>query len=84
MADAYDHLIAVQQAHVAELMAMPHVVGVGIGLAQRAGQLTDQVAIVVLVDEKLPRAQLAGDAIIPAELDGVRVDVQQVGTPTAQ
>lgn len=70
----------VQARYVDYLMRKPHVVGVGVGFARRGGETTRDVALVVMVDEKVPEAQLAPDELIPAELDGVPVDVQQTGT----
>lgn len=68
------------QAKVAEdLMNLPHVVGVGIGIAQKNGVYTGEIAVVVMVDEKLPAAQLADEDLIPEEIDGIRIDVQQTG-----
>jgi len=69
------------QAKVAEdLMNLPHVVGVGIGIAQKDGAYTGEICVVVMVDEKLPTAQLAEEALIPTEIDGIRIDVQQTGS----
>jgi hypothetical protein len=39
---------------------------------------------VVLVTQKLPEAALAPKDVIPAEIEGVPVDVQEVGTIKAQ
>lgn len=69
----------VQAKYADILMSKPHVVGLGVGYAQKDGQTTPEVAIVVMVDEKLPRAQLAYEDLIPSQLDGIRVDVQQTG-----
>jgi hypothetical protein len=76
----YAKAVAVQQAHEAELMRKANVVGVGVGLRQRAGKHTREVALVVMVREKVPRSQLDPADVIPAEIDGVPVDVQEVGT----
>ena len=70
---------AVKARHERELMRKRNVVGVGVGFQKRAGQMTDVVCIVVSVREKLPRDQLAAKDVIPAELDGVPVDVQATG-----
>jgi hypothetical protein len=43
-----------------------------------------KLAIVVLVRRKLPRAQLMPEDIVPAEIEGVPVDVQEVGEIRAQ
>lgn len=74
---------AVQAEHADKLLEMANVVGVGIGLRQRGGEYTDEVCLVVMVDQKLPVAQLASEDVIPDTLDGVPVDVQETGTFTA-
>jgi hypothetical protein len=73
----------VQAKYADILMSKPHVVGVGVGFAQQNGERTPTVALVVMVDEKIPLAQLALDDVIPSQLDGVRVDVQSTGGFTA-
>jgi hypothetical protein len=75
---------AVKAAHEAELMAKANVVGVGIGFRQQQKNRTDEVVLVVMVEKKLPRAQLALDDIIPGLIDGVPVDVQESGRITPQ
>jgi hypothetical protein len=37
-----------------------------------------------MVKQKLPREQLSADDILPTEIDGVPVDVQEVGVIRAQ
>ncbi len=65
------------------LLSKPNVVGVGVGFAHKNGQPTREVALVVMVEQKLPLAQLAPEDVIPSELDGVRVDVQATGSFSA-
>lgn len=74
-----ERLKAIKDAHEAELLRKPNVVGVGIGLRQRDGEITGEPAIVVSVTEKVPFSQLAPDDAIPRELEGIPVDVQAVG-----
>jgi hypothetical protein len=69
----------VQAKYVEELMLVPHVVGVGIGMRQRNGEYTDEMCLVVMVDEKMPIAQLDAESILPTELEGVGIDVQETG-----
>ena len=69
----------VQSKYIDELMLIPHVVGVGIGMRQRNGDYTDEMCLVVMVDKKLPIAQLDTASILPTELDGVGIDVQETG-----
>lgn len=75
---------AVQARHEQDLLKKAHVVGVGVGLSKKAGQLTQQVCLIVMVDKKVPLSQLAPEDRIPAELDGVCTDVQETGMFTAQ
>ena len=75
----YERLRDVKNSHEADLMGKANVVGVGIGLRQRAGQSTGEPAIVVSVTHKIPPALVEPDDVIPSELDGVPVDVQEIG-----
>ena len=74
----------VQAKYADLLMSKTNVVGVGVGFAHENGAATSEVAVVVMVDQKVPVAQLAAQDQIPAQLDGVRVDVQQTGGFSAQ
>ena len=70
---------AVKQTYESQLMRLANVVGVGIGFRTCQGVRTDDPALVVLVSRKLPPELLSPQERIPAELDGVPVDVQEVG-----
>lgn len=76
---ALERAQAVKAAHEAELLAMPNVVGVGIGLQHKEGRRTDEIGLVVMVDHKLPDALLRPEERLPEEIDGVPVDVKEVG-----
>jgi hypothetical protein len=65
--------------HLPALLARPNVVGVGVGLRQRGGRTQDEVCVVALVRRKRPPTALAPEALVPAELEGVPVDVLEVG-----
>lgn len=73
----------VRQAHEAELLRMTNVVGVGVGLRTRGGRRQREVALVVMVRQKVPRAMLAEADVLPVEIDGVPVDVVEVGDISA-
>lgn len=64
-------------------MKFPNVVGVAVGKAKKGGKPTQDMALVVLVEKKMPCEELPPDKCLPTELDGVRVDVQEVGKITA-
>jgi hypothetical protein len=74
---------AVQQRHQDFLLSIPHVVGIGIGFATAAGSPTQELSLVVMVDQKLPDDALPPEYRIPKEIEGVRVDVQETGAFTA-
>lgn len=69
----------VRQAHEADLMGRANVVGVGVGLRTRGGRREREVAIVVMVRQKMPRTTLAERDVLPGQIDGVPVDVVEVG-----
>jgi len=57
------------------LLAKPNVVGVAVGRKNQSGEL----AVVTLVEQKLPLAALSADAIVPKQVDGVVTDVVEIG-----
>jgi len=69
----------IKDKYVSYLFKFEGVVGVGIGRKTIAGEETDQLAIVVDVVRKLPENQLKKEEIIPKSLEGVPVDVREVG-----
>ncbi len=81
-ADAQDTMAriqAVREIHASKLMSKANVVGVGTGLRHRAGRPTDEASLVVMVSKKLPPSKLSPEDMIPAQIEGVPVDVQEVG-----
>lgn len=77
--DDLQQISAVQARHANALLNYANVVGVGIGIAKKDGQITNEMALVVMVSQKLPVAQLASEDVLPHQLEGVRVDVQETG-----
>ena len=75
----YDQIKRVKDQYIEILMAKAHVVGVGIGFAERGGIRTEEMSLIVMVDRKLPAEALGPDDVIPSEIEGVKVDVQMVG-----
>jgi hypothetical protein len=84
MSASYEQAQAVKRAHEAELLRKANVVGVGVGLRHQGGERTDEIAIVVMVRQKMPHHELSPEDRIPRAIDGVPVDVQAVGDITAQ
>jgi hypothetical protein len=60
---------------------MANVVGVGVGYRGGARQ---ELALVVMVKQKLPRAQLREEDLLPQEIEGIPVEVRVVGELRAQ
>jgi hypothetical protein len=69
----------VKARYEARLLQKANVVGVGVGFRERGGKLTEEVALVVNVTHKLPQQQLAPQDRIPNEIEGVPVDVREIG-----
>ncbi len=81
---SFERIKAVKRAYEPMLLTKPNVVGVGIGYRVTRGQETDTAAIVVMVSRKFPANQLSPDALIPSTIEGVPVDVQEIGALHAQ
>ncbi len=77
--ESYQKVMAVKEKHEEEILQKANVMGVGVGLRMRAGEPTDEVVLVVMVTRKVPRAQLAPEDFVPSEIEGVPVDIQEVG-----
>ena len=84
MDDEYQKILAVKKAKESELLKKAYVVGVGIGFRKQGGVKTGEMALVVMVRKKMPMQQLSAKDRVPATLDGVPVDVQEVGELKAQ
>ncbi len=74
----------VKQTHKRMLLAKPNVIGVGIGFRIKGGKHTEHIGIVVMVSQKLPASQLKASELIPPEIEGIPVDVQERGEIHAQ
>lgn len=75
-------LLDVRTRHESELMRYPNVVGVADGVRMRGGKPTGEPAIVVYVERKVPRQDLPERDLIPAEIEGIPVDVVETGRIT--
>ena len=83
LAAATNRILAVKQVYEDELLTKPNVVGVAIGYSQIGGQTTDKLALVVLVTNKVPQTTLKPEDQIPISIEGIPIDVQEVGEITA-
>lgn len=69
----------VKQAYEEDLLRRANVIGVGIGYRHRQGEPTSEAALIVMVRRKVPRAELAPEDVIPRSIEGVPVDVREMG-----
>ncbi|NOR88708.1 MAG: hypothetical protein GQ524_00490 [Anaerolineales bacterium] len=77
--ESYQKAMVVKEKHEEALLNKANVMGVGVGLRMRAGELTDEVVLVVMVTRKVHRAQLAPEDFVPSEIEDVPVDIQEIG-----
>jgi len=74
---------AVKEAYTDFLMSKPNVVGVGLGLHKAEGQRTGQIGLVVMVSRKVAKEMQRPEEMIPEQIDGVPVEVREVGEMNA-
>jgi hypothetical protein len=79
-----DQAIMAQAVHEEALLSKRNVVGVAVGYKNQEGATNGDVAVVVLVEQKLPLAALSVGDLVPRELEGMRTDVVEVGFLRAQ
>lgn len=80
----FNQMLEAQQRFQFELLAKSGVVGVAIGYREVRGEITDEMSLVALVQQKMPIEALTADDLVPREVDGVPVDVFEVGYIQAQ
>jgi hypothetical protein len=78
-----ERILAVKRIHEDDLLSKANVVGVAIGFRQKDGQPTESLALVVMVSSKVPQRTLSPEDQIPVSLDGIAVDVQEIGEISA-
>lgn len=74
-----EEIRAVKDRHGESLLEKKNVVGMGIGYKEVEGQETGLLSLVVMVRKKESRSQLDATELIPSEIEGVPVDVKEVG-----
>lgn len=71
--------LSIKQQNLRHLISRRNVVGVGVGYKETSDGLTDELAVLVNVAQKIPKAQLAESDLVPKMLDGVKTDVIETG-----
>jgi len=81
LARRQQQLQEVYDAAKAQLMQIPGVVGVGIGIKETGGELTGEIVFRVYVMEKKDLSELPPEHVIPDEIMGFKTDVLKVYQP---
>lgn len=76
---AFENARLAKEKFGAELLEMKNVIGIGIGLRQKDGEVTDEVVLVIMVKQKVSSNELRPEDQLPQEIGGVPVDVQEIG-----
>lgn len=76
-----NRVLAVKKASQARLLAIPGVNAVGVGGKIVGGRSTAEPAIMVFLTEKKGLADLAPHEVVPADIEGVKTDVVELGAP---
>lgn len=74
-----ERILAALHAGQGALFSRPNVVGVGVGYKEKGGLDTGRLALVVLVEKKLPREALSPQSLVPETIAEVQTDVIEVG-----
>ncbi len=78
-AELEGRIAAVRAASETALMQYPNVVGIADGIRMRGGAATGERALIVYVQRKVPEDQLPEGAVLPKQIDGIPVDVVEIG-----
>lgn len=70
---------AVKEAYESSLLSKANVVGVGIGPVEKGQPQKGSIGLIVMVREKLPAFMLSPGDLIPDEIEGISVEVKEVG-----
>ena len=74
-----EKILAVKKAFEQQLLKIPGVTGVAVGLKQKNGQPIQELAIAIFVEKKKNKGDLKPDEIIPEEIEGFKTDVIESG-----
>ena len=74
-----ESVIQAKRRNLDYLLSKPNVVACGVGYKETDGVITDEPAVIVSVERKVPAAQLAPQHMVPRMLEEVKTDVVEVG-----
>jgi hypothetical protein len=73
--DEIRNLIEIKDRHASEIKSLQNVTGLGVGMKKKGGKLTEQKCIIVFVDKKIPKVEIAESEMVPEKLEEVVTDV---------
>ncbi|MCH7588452.1 MAG: hypothetical protein IIC78_10565 [Chloroflexi bacterium] len=76
---AFENARLAKEKYGTELLEKNNVIGIGIGLRQKDGEITEEVVLVVMVRQKVSSSALSPEDQLPQEIGGVPIDVQEIG-----
>jgi hypothetical protein len=79
LSSALKAALQAKRQHTSDLLRRQNVVATGVGFKTVEGQLSREPSVIVSVTQKVPKAQLAPQDIVPQVLNSVKTDVQEVG-----
>ena len=77
--DLHTDVLQIKEFYKETILKKPNVIGVGMGYKEIAGRRTEDLCVVALVRQKIPKAGLDPQDLVPSNLEGVTTDVVQVG-----
>jgi hypothetical protein len=77
-----DQLIELNDRAAAKFLTIPGVTAVGLGGLERGGRPTGEVVLKVFVERKRSATELTPGELLPAQFEGVGVDVVELPEPT--
>ncbi len=69
----------VKEMHKDQILGKPNVIGVGMGYKETRQGRTQELCVIALVRQKIPKEGLDPAALVPREIGGVPTDVIEVG-----
>jgi hypothetical protein len=73
-----NNLLELREEVKKELMQLPNVVNVAVGLKETEGKLTDEIVFQIFVQEKVGENTLQPEQLIPKEIRGYKTDVIKI------
>ncbi len=77
--DVFSEIVELKREIEEELLLKENVIGVAAGYKETGGQKTSNLSVVCLVEHKVPEFQLLAKDLIPKNVQGVPLDVQETG-----